>query len=186
VIQVGKPVVSIREKSDVLFKCSWVPRRIRTDCVKVLKEWMFRPNKVAGHSGSSDTEPFVHMNKTANLTPAQEVIVWILVNTEHKSREHVSRPNKSIVRFPFTLLLPLRFLALQTLLLVNIDGIMLCRRNANTRSLLQKMSAFRFFHGHGDEVGALPTEIACTVDSAHLDLSVDELGKKERELISYY
>lgn len=60
---------------------------------------------------------------------------------------------------------------------MNIDGIMPCRREANARSLLQKVSAFYFLHGHGDEVGALPAEIACTVDSAHLERSADERGR---------
>jgi len=66
---------------------------------------------------------------------------------------------------------------------MNIDRIMPCRRKANTRSALKKMSAFYFFQGHGDEVGASSAEITCAVDSAHLELSMDE--RCEEELTVY-
>jgi hypothetical protein len=60
-----------------------------------------------------------------------------------------------------------------------------CRREANTRSALKKVSAFYFFQGHGDEIGAFSAEITCAVDGAHLELSIDEKGEK-REFVSYY
>lgn len=114
------------------------------------------------------------------MTPDHDVVAWISVHDkEHSSCDVVSQSNVSTVSPSFTLRLRLCFLTLQTLLLMNINGIMPCCCNANTpSSLLQKMSAFYFFKGHGDEVGALPAEIACTVDSAHLDRSVDERRKK--------